>query len=216
MSTNVTVTLKLADPLFPCASVAEHVTVVAPTANTLPDTGEHTGVKGPSRLSFALAENETAFPDATAVDTEMSAGGVTTGGVVSTNVTVTVKLAEPVFPCASVAEHVTVVAPTANTLPDTGEHEAASDPSTRSVALTENDTAVPPADVVEADTSGGDNAGGVVSTTLTGNVTVPVLLCASVAVHVTVVEPSAKVEPEAGLQFTATAPSTASVAVGFV
>ena len=136
----------------------------------------------------------------------------------STNVTVTLKLADPVFPCASVAEQVTVVAPTANTLPDDRRTRSRQRPIHECrVALTENDTAVPPADDVDADTSGGDNTGGVVSTTSpTGNVTEPVLLCASVAEHVTVVEPSAKVEPEAGVQFTATAPSTASVAVGFV
>src|SRR5947207_4546164 len=40
----------------------------------------------------------------------------------------------------------------------------------------------------------------------------PVLPCASVAEQFTVVAPSAKVDPEAGVQLTASAPSTMSVA----
>ena len=58
--------------------------------------------------------------------------------------------------------------------------------------------------------------GPVVSDTLTVNVDVDALLCASVAVHVTVVVVIANVLPDAGTQLTATVPSTASVAVGFV
>ena len=56
--------------------------------------------------------------------------------------------------------------------------------------------------------------GGVVSTTVTVNDTVPVLPCESVALHVTIVVPSGNVEPDAGTQTTsAMGPSTSSVAV---
>ena len=50
--------------------------------------------------------------------------------------------------------------------------------------------------------------------TVTLNVEVAVLPCASAAEQVTVVVPNANVEPEVGEQFTITAPSTISVAVG--
>jgi hypothetical protein len=54
--------------------------------------------------------------------------------------------------------------------------------------------------------------GGVVSFTVTVNKAEPALLCVSVAVHVTVVVPSGKVEPLDGVQLTGRAPSTLSVA----
>jgi hypothetical protein len=52
-----------------------------------------------------------------------------------------------------------------------------------------------------------------VSPTVTVNEVVPLLPCASVAVHPTVVVPNGKVAPLAGVQLTATLPSTVSVAV---
>jgi len=55
--------------------------------------------------------------------------------------------------------------------------------------------------------------GGVVLCTVTVKDACEVLLCASVAVQVTVVAPMGNVDPDAGMQFTATLPSTASVAV---
>src|SRR5262245_30421324 len=51
--------------------------------------------------------------------------------------------------------------------------------------------------------------------TLTLNDADAELLCASVAVQLTVVSPMGNVDPEAGAQFTATDPSTRSLAVGF-
>src|SRR5437899_1207805 len=59
--------------------------------------------------------------------------------------------------------------------------------------------------------AGSVSAGGVVSTTVTVNVLVDELACASTAVHVTVVAPIAKVDPEAGVQLATPAPSTASL-----
>jgi hypothetical protein len=115
-----TVTSKLPLALLPAASVAEQFTVVVPSANVLPDAGTHVGVIAPSTMSDADAENVTTAPDALVASTVMFAGTVTVGGVVST--TVTVKLPLAVFPAASVAEQFTVVVPSANVLPDAGEH----------------------------------------------------------------------------------------------
>jgi hypothetical protein len=55
--------------------------------------------------------------------------------------------------------------------------------------------------------------GRVVSVTVTVKEADPVLPRVSLAVHVTVVVPSGKVAPLAGVHVTATAPSTASLAV---
>jgi hypothetical protein len=52
-----------------------------------------------------------------------------------------------------------------------------------------------------------------VSVTVTVKDAVPVLLRTSVAVQVTVVVPSGNVDPLAGVQLTATLPSTTSLAV---
>ena len=65
----------------------------------------------------------------------MSLGTVSTGGVLSTSVTVTENDAWPVLPCASVAEHVTVVVPTGKLLPEAGAHDAVTGPSTVSFAV---------------------------------------------------------------------------------
>jgi hypothetical protein len=59
-----------------------------------------------------------------------------------------------------------------------------------------------------------ESTGARVSTTVTVNEADAVLPCVSVAVHVTVDEPTGNVDPEAGEQLTATAPSTRSLAVG--
>ena len=40
---------------LPCVSVAVHVTGVAPTGNTAPDAGTHTGAIAPSTPSVAVA-----------------------------------------------------------------------------------------------------------------------------------------------------------------
>src|SRR5438105_8271261 len=57
------------------------------------------------------------------------------------------------------------------------------------------------------------NAGGVRSWTVTTNDAVATLRCVSSAVHVTVVAPNGKVEPEAGVHVVAFTGSSGSVAV---
>ena len=60
---------------------------------------------------------------------------VKVGGWSSTNDTVTLKLAEPVFPLESRAVQLTVVDPTLNLVPDAGVQVAVIDPLTASVAV---------------------------------------------------------------------------------
>src|SRR5438094_645551 len=82
-----TVTPKLALPVLPCESVAVHVTVVVPLAKVLPEGGEQLAEMLPSTASLADAENVTAAPEGTVAGTVMSEGTETSGGVVSTTVT---------------------------------------------------------------------------------------------------------------------------------
>ena len=103
VSTSVTVTLKEAEPWLPWVSVAVQLTLVVATRKFVPDAGEQVGVMAPSMLSLAEAVKVTLLPDAVVVVVVMSAGTVTTGGVVSTSVTVIVNEPVPLLPCASVA-----------------------------------------------------------------------------------------------------------------
>src|SRR5438270_8671833 len=61
--------------------------------------------------------------------------------------------------------------------------------------------------------AGSESAGGVVSRTVIVKEPKPTLLCESMALHCTVVTPSANVEPEAGKHVTGTGPSWSSLAV---
>jgi hypothetical protein len=89
----------------------------------------------------------------------------------------------------------------------------ATTPSTASVAEEVKLNAAPVAPVASTLAFAGTvTTGPVVSATVTVNDAARLLPRASVAVHVTVVVPSGKVAPLAGVQVTATTPSTASVA----
>src|ERR1700730_13867612 len=113
---------------------------------------------------------------------------------------VILKLAVPVLPCASVALHVTVVCPTGKVAPDAGEQVGVIAPSRLSVAVAEKVTTLPVLTVVVWLMSAGAwTTGGVVSTRVMVilKLAVPVLPCASVALHVTVVCPTGKVAPDA-------------------
>ena len=66
-----------------------HVTDVTPIANVEPDAGVQDGATAPSTMSVAVAANATTAPPAPVACTLVTFGGtVTTGGVVSTTVTV--------------------------------------------------------------------------------------------------------------------------------
>jgi hypothetical protein len=79
--------VKLAVPVFPELSVALHVIVVVPIGKRLPELGgPHVAVTLPSTASVALAEPyEAVAPEGDVAGMgPTSAGGVTTGSVVST------------------------------------------------------------------------------------------------------------------------------------
>ena len=109
--------------------------------------------------------------------------------------TVTVKVAVAGF-VPSLAETVTVVVPSGKVLPLAGTAVAGTTPATASVALTVKSTIAPSALVeVTVRFPGVVIAGTVVSATVTVKVEVLALAAASVAVIVTMVVPTAKVEP---------------------
>src|SRR2546426_11635179 len=113
----------------------------------------------------------------------------------------------------SVAVHVTVVGPNGNVDPLAGVQFAATLPSSRSVAEAVKVNTAPAALVASTLAFAGTvTTGPVVSVTVTVKVLVPTLAWLSVAVHVTVVGPNGNVAPLAGVQLTATPPSTVSVA----
>jgi hypothetical protein len=113
----------------------------------------------------------------------------------------------------STAVQVTVVRPSGNVEPLAGVQLTGRAPSTLSVADAEY-VKIAPAGPVASTVAFADTVttGAVLSATVTVNEAEPVLPCVSVAVQVTVVVPSGKVEPLAGAQVTATTPSMLSVA----
>jgi len=115
------VTVNEHDPVFAEASVAVHVTVVAPTGNVEPDAGTHTTV-APGQLSEAVGvvKFTTAEHCPGVLPVVMFAGHVTVGACVSLTVTVNEHI---VFGSTEFdAVHVTVVVPIANVEPDAGTH----------------------------------------------------------------------------------------------
>ena len=118
-----------------------------------------------------------------------------------------------VLVCASVAVQRTSFDPIANTLPDGGTQLAAKCPSTASLANTSKVTVAPSGPVASTVASScGSTTGAVICRTSTWKVLVPTTLKLFFAVQVTVVSPSAKVDPETGKQLATSGPST-SIAV---
>jgi hypothetical protein len=153
-----------------------------------------------------------AAPVAAVASTVAFAGTVTTGPVVSA--TVTVKEAAPLLPLVSVAVQPTVVGPSGKVDPLAGVQLTATLPFTRSFAVAVKVKLAPVALVAStAALAGTVTTGPVVSVTVTVNDAAPLFPFVSVAVQLTVVGPSEKVDPLAGVQIAATLPSTASFAV---
>lgn len=191
------VTLKVALAALAEKSVAVQDTVVVPRAKVEPD--EQKTIGDGSTMSVAVAEKVTEAPLGLVASTVMSDGRDRIGGVVST--TVTVKPAVLILPEASIAAHWTRVEPRANVEPEGILQDIGTEPSTRSTALAEYVATAPAGPVASAVISAGRvKAGGVVSRTVTVEDAEPVLPNPSVAMHVTVVTPKGKVEPEAGEQ----------------
>jgi hypothetical protein len=209
---SVTVTVKDAAPLLPFVSVAVQLTVVAPSEKVDPLAGVQVTARGPSTPSLAVAVKLNTAPVALVASTVAFAGTVTTGPVVS--VTVTVKEADPVLLLVSVAVHVTVVAPSGKVDPLAGVHVTARGPSTTSLADAVKLNAPPVALVASSVAFAGTvTTGPTVSVTVTVKEAATLLPLVSVAVQPTVVGPSGKVEPLAGVQVTTRGPSTTSPAV---
>src|SRR5581483_6762544 len=133
------------------------------------------------------------------------------GAVVSWTVTVNAPLRE--LPWLSVALQLTVVVPTGKPDPEAGVQTTETEPSARSLADAVHVTVVvgPVASTLIA--SGRASVGGVVSRTVTPNEPAALFPCTSVAEQLTVLVPTAKPEPETGVQTTDTEPSTRSSAV---
>jgi hypothetical protein len=133
VSLTVTVNEQVVAEVLPLASVALQVTVVVPFGNVEPDAGLQLAV-APGQLSLAVAEKLTTaehWPES--FPWVMLAGQLIVGFSLSLTVTVNEQL--PVLPCASVAEHVTVVVPFGNAEPDAGEQLTAPTPGQLSVAV---------------------------------------------------------------------------------
>src|SRR5215813_3910148 len=113
----MTVNVVVAVLVFPAASVAVSVIVCVPTPTTVPAAGLCMTLTGP-QLSLAMAADATlgisACPLLSAC-TVVGAGAVNIGAVLS--ITVTVCVADALFPDASVAVYVIVVTPTGKMFP---------------------------------------------------------------------------------------------------
>jgi hypothetical protein len=205
-----TITVNLALALFPRASVAVQVTDVAVIGNVVPEAGEQLGAMLPFTRSLADAENVTAAPLGPVASVVMSAGTVTTGGVVSRTMMLKVLVAL-VLPEASVAEQLTTVVVIGNVLPDPGAQVTAGAGSTRSEANAKYVMTAPLGPVASAGGSTGTvTVGAVLSWTVTVNEFVPMFPELSVAEHVTVLCPSGNVLPDAGAQLGVMLPSMLS------
>jgi hypothetical protein len=127
---------------------------------------------------------------------------------------VILKVSLAVFPESSVAVHFTVVEPSLKTLPDDGEQAGLTFASTVSEAVALNVTVAPEGPVASTVVSLGTlTTGGFVSLTVIVNIPRPVLPASSVALHVTVVFPTLKPLPEAGVHEGVSLPLTLSEAV---
>lgn len=201
----VSTTLTVNEPVlcFALASVALQLTVVEPSGKDEPEAGVQLTVGLGSTMSLADAENPTVAPALLVASAVTVPGRFKVGAVVSVTVTVNGG-AVLVFPCASVALHVTLVVPSGNVLPLAGEQLTGSLPSTTSVADAVKLTVAPPVVFPSTDMLDGTvSVGGVESGTVTENVAVACeLSTGSVAVQVTVVVPTGNVEPVSGLQAT--------------
>jgi hypothetical protein len=213
-SLSVTVTLNAQLALRPPPSVAVQITVFAPTAKLEPDGGTQVTVTEPGQLSVALAAYSTTvlhWPRSALL--AMFAGQVMLGAWPS--VTVTLKEQLALRPTASVAVQVTVVAPAAKVEPDGGTQLTGTEPGQLSVAVGVYVTTALhwPTSALLVMFAGQVMLGAWPSLTVTVNEQLALRPAASVAVQVTVVAPSAKLEPDGGTQLTGTWPGQLSVAV---
>lgn len=112
-----------------------------PSLNVEPEAGVQVGTTAPSTRSVADAAKVKAAPLGPVASLVTFAGIVRSGGVVSRTVAWNDLLA--VLPCASVAEHVTAVVPSAKVAPEVAVQLGVTTPSTASVAEASNVTGAP-------------------------------------------------------------------------
>ena len=196
-----TVIVNVHVPVFAAASVAVHVTVVVPTANDEPEAGTHTTV-APGQLSDGVGTVyvTVAEPDDGGDSTTvMFEGQVTVGACVSWIVTVKKHDPSGLFGEVSLAVHATVVTPTGKFDPLAGRQLTVA-PGQLSVADDANVTTAEhwPAAFGTVTGAGQFATGACVSLTVTVNEHVGPL----VVVQLTVVVPTAKNDPEDGVQVT--------------
>ena len=192
------------------------MTSVAPGKKVDPDPDVHWVATVPSTTSEPLALKLTGAPLGLVGWTVMLPGTLTVGGVVSMRFAVAEP--DPVTPSLSIAEHVIVVEPSGNVEPDARLHCACgSGLSSGSLTLTVKFTGAPPGPMASAGcwlVMLTVTVGAPFGLTVTVKDVVAELPASSVAVHVTVVVPEVKVEPEGGVHEIATDVSTSSVDVG--
>jgi hypothetical protein len=128
--------VKDAVDLLAAASVAVHVTVVVPSGKVEPEEWSQEMLGVAPLSSVAVIVYVTLAPLELVASADRGDGTlVNVGGVLSLYVTVTVNVPRPVLPWLSVAWQPTVVDPSGKVLPDAGVQLAASEPSTRSLAV---------------------------------------------------------------------------------
>src|SRR6266481_5400968 len=208
--TSFTVTVKLHVALLPLASVAVLVTVVVPSAKLLPLAGT-LAMFVTAQLSVAVTTKVTLLEHVPDALTTRLVEQVIVGGTVS--VTLTVKVHVLLLPLLSRAVLVTVVVPTAKLLPLAGTLEMFVT-AQLSVAVTTKVTLLAHVPCATLTTRLLEQVitGGCASFTVTVKLHVALLPLASVAVLVTVVVPTGKLLPLAGLLDIVT-PGQLSVAV---
>ena len=106
---STTVTVCVSKPVLTDESIALQVMIVSPKGYGPTLSGN--GVNIPSTLSDAVATPNTTVVNSPVDSTVISAGAITSGGVVSR--TITLCVAEPILPAASVTLQVTVFDPNA-------------------------------------------------------------------------------------------------------
>src|SRR5207247_2457315 len=197
-SVSFTVPVQVHVALLPLASVAVLVPVVVPTAKLLPLAGTLTTLT-PGQLSAAVTTKVTLLEHVRPNTlTARLVEQVISGNCVS--FTVTVKVHVALLPCASVAVLVTVVVPTAKLLPLAGTLTTLT-PGQLSAAVTTKVTLLEhvPANTFTTRLVEQVITGDCTSFTVTVKLHVALLPFASVAVLVTVVVPTGKLVPLAGL-----------------
>ena len=213
---SLTVTVNVQVFILLDASFAVTVTVVVPTGKKDPEAGLLVTVT-PGQLSVATGGgHETMAPHWPAVLlVTILAGQVTVGNCVST--TLTLKVQVPTFPAGSVAVTVTTVVPTGKKDPDGGVTVTTITPGQLSLTPGVGKLTIAPhwfgSLLATISVVGQLIVGACVSFILIVNEQVAVLPEASVAVTFTVVMPTGKNEPDAGLD-TIVTPGQLSVAVG--